>query len=147
MLRKLIGATVMALAASAAHADVGVLVFGKSHHFQTNGTKYNQTNLGAGLEWSPQDSNWLAGGFALKDSLSKVGGAAYVGYRVRHDLGAGWHVEATLRAGWLKDAKYNAPAVLPSIGVGYKNVTFEATYLPRVNGSAPVAVVWARINF
>ena len=148
MIRKLIGATVMALAATAAHADTGVLLFGKSHHFQTNGYKYNEVNVGAGLEYSPQGSNWLVGGFALKDSLSKIGGAAYVGYRVRHDLGAGWHVEATLRAGWLKDANYNAPAALPSIGIGYKNVTFETTFIPKIgNNRTPVVVVWARINF
>ncbi|QMV33222.1 lipid A palmitoyltransferase [Ralstonia phage Gerry] len=137
-MRKVICTAVVALAASAAHADTGVLVFGKSHHFNTNGRAYNELNLGAGLEWSQGSSGWLAGGFALKDSINHLGAAAY----------AGFHVEATVRAGWLKDADYNAPAVLPSIGIGYQGVTIEATYLPALGGNkVPVAVAWVRINF
>lgn len=147
-MRKVICAAVAALAATAAHADTGVLIFGKSHHFNTNGRTYNETNLGAGLEWSPDRSGWLVGGFALRDSLNKTGASAYAGYRVRQEIGAGFHVEATLRAGWLKDADHNGPAALPSIGIGYENVTIEATYLPALAGNkVPVAVAWVRINF
>ncbi|ACR15015.1 PagP-like outer membrane protein [Burkholderia phage BcepIL02] len=147
-MRKVICAAVAALAATAAHADTGVLIFGKSHHFNTHGRAYNELNVGGGVEWSPEGSGWLVGGFALKDSLSRLGAAAYGGYRVRCELGGGFHVEATVRAGLLKDADYIGPAALPAIGIGYRNVTVEATYIPAIGGNkVPAAVVWARINF
>lgn len=146
-MRKVICTAVVALAASTAHADTGVLVFGKSRHFNAD-RAYNELNLGAGLEWSEGRSGWLAGGFALKDSINHLGASAYAGYRVRQEIGAGFHVEATLRAGWLKDADYNGPAALPSIGIGYDGVTIEATYLPAIAGNkVPVAVAWVRITF
>lgn len=147
-MRKALCAVVAALAATAAHADTGVLLFGKSQHFETQGQHYNQANYGAGAEWSPDGSGWVVGGFLLKDSLSHLGGAAYGGYRVRCEIGGGFHIEATLRAGYLSDANYMGPAALPSIGIGYKNVTVEAAYIPKIGANkVPVAVVWARINF
>ncbi|MGX0136314.1 hypothetical protein [Cupriavidus metallidurans] len=136
------------LATSAANAETSLLLFGASHHFDTKGQSFNESNLGAGLEWSPEGSNWMVGAFALRDSLRKFGGSAFVGYRVRHEFESGFHVEATLRAGWLKDAEYNGPAALPSIGVGYGRITIEATYIPKIGSNkVPAAVVWARIKF
>ena len=138
-----------ALATDEAHAETDVLVFGASKHFQTNGHKYNEANVGLGAEWRPAaDSPWFVGGFALRDSLYRTGYAAYGGYRLRHEFGNGWHAEASLRAGYLKDANYAGPAALPSLGFGYKNVTLEATYLPKIgNNKTPVAVIWLRVGF
>lgn len=135
--------------ATDARAETDVLVFGASKHFQTNGHKYNEANLGLGAEWRPAaDSPWIVGGFALRDSLYRTGYAAYGGYRLRHEFGNGWHAEATLRAGYLKDANYAGVAALPSIGFGYKAVTLEAAFIPKIgNNKTPVAVVWARISF
>jgi len=151
-MRKVLIAAIAALAASAAHADTDMLVFGKSHHFENHyGKPYNELNLGLGAEVSSGGAGWLAGGFVVRDSIYHIGGAAYVGYRVRHEFASGWHVEATMRAGVLKDAYYTGVAALPSIGVGYKRVTVEATFIPRIKVgercSDPTAVVWARINF
>jgi hypothetical protein len=136
------------LAGGAAHADTTMLAFGVSHHFETKGHKYNELNLGLGVEWQPADSGWLVGGFALQDSLSNVGYALYGGYRARYQFESGIHVEATLRAGFLKDADYKGPALIPSVGIGYGRVTLEATYLPKIgNNKVPAAVLWARIAF
>lgn len=147
-MKRILAATALALAATAAQADTTMLAFGVSHHFQTNGHKYNELNLGLGLEYQFNDSGWLVGGFALQDSLSNVGYAAYGGYRARYQFDSGIHVEATVRAGFLKDADYKGPAILPSVGIGYGRVTLEATYIPKIgNNKVPVAVLWARISF
>ena len=147
-MNKIVAAVALALLAGAAQADTSLMVFGTSHHFNTQGQKYNEFNYGLGLEWQPQDSGWLIGGFALRDSLYNTGFAAYGGYRFRHEFDSGFHVEATLRAGYLRDAKFAGAAVVPSIGFGYKRVTFETTFIPAVHGNhVPTLVLWARIKF
>lgn len=148
MNKVMIAALAALLTTGAAQADTSVLVFGKSHHFHTEGRDYNETNLGGGVEWKPADSGFLVGGFAVKDSMRKLGGAAYVGYRARYEFDSGVHVEATLRGGYLKDANFKGLAALPSVGVGYKNVTLEMTFLPKLSQTkSPAAVAWLRIDF
>lgn len=146
---KALAAAVVLAAAMPVHAETDVLVFGASHHFQTEGRQYNERNWGLGAEWSPEASNWLIGGFVLKDSLSHLGGAAYGGYRWQWPIGStDVHVELTVRGGLLKDADYFGPAVIPSIGIGWGNTTVEATYLPKIGGNkVPAAVIWLRYRF
>ena len=151
-MRKLIIAVAACLAAGAAHAETNLLLFGFSKHLSHNySSSYNEFNYGGGLEWNPDGSGWLVGGFALKDSISQMGWAAYGGYRFRYDFAPNWHIETTLRAGVLKDSYYTGPAALPSIGIGYKRVTIEATVIPPIKmgkkGSEMTAVVWARVRF
>ena len=153
-MRKLIIAAAAALivASPAARAETSVLVFGFSKHMSHNyATKYNEFNYGLGLELNREGSGWLVGGFALKDSIDQVGWAAYGGYRLRYDFAPNWHIETTLRAGVLRDAYYTGPAALPSIGIGWKNVTIEATVIPPISmgnkGSELTAVVWGRVKF
>jgi hypothetical protein len=147
-MRKVMMAVALALAAGAAQADTSLLVFGTTKHFNPQGRQYNELNAGLGLEWQPADSGWLVGAFAVRDSIYRLGGAVYGGYRVRHQFDSGIHVEATLRLGWLKDAHFNSVAVVPAIGIGYKAVTLEATYLPTIGQmKSPTAVLWARIAF
>lgn len=134
-----------------ARAETDMLVFGKSwHHGKQSQYFYNEVNPGLGLEWRRSaDSRWIVGGFALEDSRKNIGGAVYGGWRYTYPLTGHWRLEATLRAGWLKDGAYNGPAVLPTIGVGYKRLTIEATYMPSFGSdrSKGAAVVFARWRF
>jgi hypothetical protein len=149
MLKKLIIAVAAALAAQLAHADTSVLLFGKAWHFDAHTHyNYNQANYGLGLEWGPHADGWFVGGYALKDSLSQLGYAAYAGYRYEYQLGNGIHLDAAIRAGYIKDAKYSGPGAIPTIGVGYKRAALELAYVPKVNRyQAQALVLFGRFTF
>lgn len=133
--------------------EVSALVFGKSYH--PDRRDLNEANYGAGLEIATNraqttgtDWQWLAGGYALKDSCNKTGYAGYGGGRATYTWESGFHVEATLRAGYLQDCYYGGPAALPSVGIGYGRVTLEYAYIPKLRSDiTPVHVVWLRVRF
>jgi len=156
------GVLVSAGIAQCAHAETDVLIFGHSQHFRNSWDRpYNQWNFGGGLEYAPDAfahqfsthgrGQWLVGAFALRDSIYQTGGAAYIGYRYTYALSDNWSVNATIRAGWIKDADYRGPAALPAIGITYKRVTIEGTFIPHISSgnkfTDPLAIVWARIRF
>jgi len=114
-----------------------VLVFGVSKHSTTRPT--NDFNFGLGAEaayrtagdrtgwsWEP-----FAGGFAMRDSLYKLGGAAYGGARVRHTWESGTYADISLRAGYMVDEHFRGVAALPTLGFGYKSVGVEIAYIPK----------------
>jgi hypothetical protein len=149
MLKKLIIAAAV-LASTLAHADTSVLVFGKSWHFDKHyNYDYNQVNYGLGVEWGPHDSGWFVGGYALKDSMNQLGYAAYGGYRYQYHIGdSGFHLDAAIRAGYIKDARYHGPGALPTVGVGYKHAALELAYIPKVNKyQAQALVLFGRYTF
>lgn len=140
--------------AQAPEANLEMLVFGKSFH--TPRRDYNEVNPGLGLEYVKEhgrflggQGSWLVGGFVVHDSCRRTGGAAYGGYRLTYPISdSGVRFEATIRGGWLKDCDWNAPAALPSIGLGYKNFTLEGTYIPALKKDhASAVVIWARWRF
>lgn len=161
MKRAIIAALIGLATITSAHAETDILVFGHSQHFKNSwNSPYNQWNFGAGVEYAPDglrsdwgalSGQWLAGGFVVRDSIYRIGGAAYAGYRLEYHFSRDWHAEVTLRAGVIKDAYYTGFAALPAIGIGYKRLTVEATFIPHIQCgnrfSDPVAVIWARYTF
>lgn len=148
-----IGIAGLLVAGAVQAQEVSVLVFGKSYH--PNDRTLNEENYGAGLEIATSrsersglDWQWLAGGYALRDSCKQTGYAGYGGGRASYRYDNGWHVEATIRAGYIQDCAYGGPAAIPALGIGYGPVTLEYTYIPKVDPRiTPVHVVWLRIRF
>lgn len=149
-----------------ARAETDILVFGASHHLHDKPSgEWNEFNYGLGAEysfgkpetgpagadhhvWQRAGGRWIAGAFYVRDSCNRNAGAIYGGYRYVWPLSTNWRAEATIRAGWLKDCEYSGPAALPSLGLGYKALTVESAFIPRVHkGGSAAFVVWARISF
>lgn len=113
-----------------------LLVLGKSFHFGGNTSGLNGTNPGLGIEYSwsaPDRVSYFVGGLTYYDSYRKQAYAGYAGVRYTLPLGGPWSVSASLRAGYINGSGFNGPMVLPTIGIGYRNVSLEVMYIPKVN--------------
>ncbi|MEN7527916.1 hypothetical protein [Cupriavidus sp. DL-D2] len=154
-MKKLIIAVAAALAAGSAHAEddinVSALLFGASHHVNSHfghAKGYNEVNPGLGLEAGK--SWWFVGALTYRDSYYKQAYAAYAGTRYQLPIGAGFTLDAGLRLGYLNGSGWHGAMVMPSLGVSYKNVGVEMTFLPPVNsGKAKDGVLafWLRVAF
>lgn len=148
-----IGLASLLIVGSVQAQEVSALVFGKSYH--PDNRTLNETNPGIGLEVSSDsrptpglDWQWLGGAYVVKDSCRKTGYAGYAGGRATYRFESDWHVEATIRAGYIQDCDYGGPAALPSIGIGYGRVTLEYAYIPKIRPEVdPTHVIWLRIRF
>ncbi|TSP14028.1 hypothetical protein [Cupriavidus campinensis] len=149
--KNLIAAAALALAATAAQAETNILLFGTSHHVNSHmghAKGYNEVNPGLGLEWG-KEPWWYVGALTYRDSYYKQAYAAYGGVRGKVDLGYDFHLEGGLRLGYLNGSGWHGAMVMPTIGVGYKNVAMELTFLPPVNsGKAQDGVIalWLRFT-
>lgn len=118
--------------------------------------RYNERPWGAGYGISRYDEkgNWHAlYVMAFKDSFNKwepFGGYAWEKqwhpfdrYQDIH-FGAGFTAGVTARDNW----KYiPVPALLPLASVGYKQLTFQATYIPGTYNNGNVFFAWLRYRF
>ncbi|BAU40157.1 hypothetical protein [Ralstonia phage RSP15] len=136
---------VLSVPAKAAEGDYSLMVYGASYHIHNgkHNTNMNEFNPGLGLEYEIKD-NLFVGASGYKDSFSKFGYNAYVGYRYYPFDGP---VFVSVRAGYLNGSGYHGFTALPSIGVTYKNLSLEFTTVPSRVYSGTVSMAWLRWSF
>ncbi|WP_343654521.1 hypothetical protein [Paraburkholderia caribensis] len=147
-------AAVAALSCASAHAETDLVVLGKSWHFGHQvppaevGCNVNQYNWGAGLEHRFDGTGWFAGALTYRDTFRQQAYAIYGGYQYAVPVTDNWSLFATLRAGYLNGSGHHGPGALPSVGITYKRVSIEATYIPPAakEGYNCIAV-FARVAF
>lgn len=118
--------------------------------------KYNEDPWGAGGGISRYDEQGNWNGIylmAFKDSFNKwepIGGYGWEKiWRPWHEnsdfhLGLGYTVFVTARDNW---SYIPIPAALPLASVGYKDVNFQATYIPGTHNNGNVLFGWFRMSF
>lgn len=117
--------------------------------------KYNERPWGAGYGISRYDSDGDWHGIylmAFKDSFNKwepIGGYAYEKiWRPLDDkdfrLGLGFTASVTARDNW---NYIPIPAPLPLASIGYRRLTFQATYIPGTYNNGNVFFAWLRWQF
>ncbi|MEJ0004414.1 MAG: hypothetical protein WDN30_14325 [Pararobbsia sp.] len=101
-----------------------------------------------GLAVEARDGGFLAGAGGYRDSYNTFAKMAYVGYSYRHAVSENWFVGATVRAGYLDGSGFHNWVPLPSIEVGYKRVSLEATFIPAIKSSqCGVLALWGESEF
>lgn len=118
--------------------------------------KYNESPWGAGGGVSRYDENGNWNGIYLmvfKDSFNKwepIGGYGWEKiWRPWHEnpdfrLGLGYTAFITARDNW---NYIPIPAALPLASVGYKDINFQATYIPGTHNNGNVLFGWFRVSF
>ena len=149
-------AAVIALSCASAHAETDLILLGKSWHFGHEvpagavGYNVNQYNYGAGLEYRAPTwhGQWMVGGLTYRDTFRQQAYTIYGGYQFTMPVTDNWSVFATVRAGYINGSGHHGPGALPSVGITYKRVSIDATYIPPAakEGYHCVAV-FARIAF
>lgn len=125
------------------------VVLGKSFHFGSSGShyNYNETNPGIGLEYR-WENGFFVGGMTYYDSFRKQAIAAYGGYQYTMHISGDWSAFAAVRAGYLHGSGINGPMAMPSIGVTYKRLSIETTFVPKVShDTVSVIGIFARWRF
>jgi hypothetical protein len=140
------------LATRVAHAgELDVLLLGKSWHFDhpSDGANYspNQYNWGGGLEYRVPSwhGQWLAGGMTYHDSFRQQAYAIYGGYQFTESITPNLNVFAAARVGYLNGSGWHGPGALPSVGIQYRKVALETTYIPKAAKGWNCIAVFARI--
>jgi len=126
-----------------------VVALGKSWHFGQSGNHYdyNGSNPGIGVEYR-WDNGLFVGGMTYYDSFRKQAYAAYGGYQYTVPVTGNWSVFAAVRAGYLNGSGINGAMAMPSVGVTYKRLSIEATYIPKVShDTVNVVGLFARWRF
>lgn len=124
-----------------------ILPLASKHHREHPRVQFNERNYGLGYE--NKDGYF---GLVFKDSFSKTAAAVGKAYRWNYPLTDQISVTGNLYAFVM--TKYNFskrvyfPAVLPSIGLRYGNVSLEYTYLPEFKfNSYATSFIMLRIAF
>lgn len=121
-----------------AHAETDVIALGKSWHFGHQvpagqaGYNVNQYNWGGGLEYRGDTwhGQWMVGGLTYRDTFRQQAYTIYAGYQFTVPLTDNLSAFAAIRAGYLNGSGWHGPGALPSIGMRYRRVSVEATYIP-----------------
>ena len=129
---------VPALLCGNAHAETDLLLMGKSWHFGHEvapgraGYDVNQYNWGGGLEYRGDawHGKWLIGGLTYRDTFRQQAYTVYGGYQFTVPVSTNVSIFATVRAGYLNGSGHHGPGALPSVGITYRRVSLEATYIP-----------------
>lgn len=141
--------------------NYSLLVYGAALHMDRFGHRDNRTfrstgnrelngvNPGLGLE--AERSGWLVGAGTYEDSFYKQGYMAYGGYRFTFGDAKGWNANIALKAGYLHGSNRHGLMALPTVGVGYKNVSLEFSAFPYhtddKGGKGVVVATWLRYTF
>lgn len=141
--------------------NYSLLVYGASMHmdkfghidnrtFRSTGNReLNGINPGIGIE--AERSGWLVGAGTYKDSFYKQGYMAYGGYRFTFGDMKGWNANVAIKAGYLHGSNRHGLMALPTVGVGYKNVSLEFSAFPYhtddKGGKGVVIATWLRYTF
>lgn len=143
---------------SAAHAgETDLVLMGKSWHFGHDtppgqaGYDVNQYNWGGGLEYRIQPlgsrHTFFAGGMTYRDSFRQQAYTIYGGYQYTVPLTEHLSAFAAIRAGYLNGSGWRGPGALPSVGMTYRKVSVEATYIPPAKNGYNCVAVFARVAF
>lgn len=118
--------------------------------------EYNERPWGSGLGVSKYDDNGNWNSLylmAFKDSHNKfepIGGFAWEKiwrpYNNDFKLGLGYTAVITARNDWYH-YKVPVPGVLLLASVGYKDLTFQSTYIPGTYNNGNVFFAWLRYQF
>lgn len=141
--------------------NYSLLVYGASLHMDKFGHRdtkkfrvagdreMNGTNPGLGFE--AERGGWLIGVGTYKDSWYKQAYMAYGGYRFTFGDVKGWHSNIAFKVGYLNGSGHHGPMALPTVGVGYKNVSLEFSGFPYDKdgngGKGVVIATWLRFQF
>lgn len=131
-------ALVPAMICGSAHAETDLLLMGKSWHFGHEvaaghaGYDVNQYNWGGGLEYRGDawHGQWMVGALTYRDTFRQQAYTVYGGYQFAVPVSTNVSLFATVRAGYLNGSGHHGPGALPSVGITYKRISLEATYIP-----------------
>ncbi|QMV32524.1 hypothetical protein KMB83_gp04 [Ralstonia phage Anchaing] len=149
--RRLIAAASLLVAALPAYAvDASLLVYGGLYHFDGKGRhergyNLNEQNPGLGLEF--EQGGWLVGAGTYRDSFREQARMAYVGYRFTFGNPQGFHANVALKGGYMRGSGYDGLVALPTLGIGYRAFSLEATAFPSKIRSGGVVAFWLRYQF
>jgi hypothetical protein len=137
-MKRLIIAITLSVLSASSFAEVDGLLLGKSYHFGHSvpagraGYDVNQYNYGGGMEYRRDTwhGQWLVGGLTYRDTFRQQAYTVYGGYQFTVPVSEHVSVFATVRAGYLNGSGHHGPGALPSIGIQYRRVAIEATYIP-----------------
>jgi hypothetical protein len=151
IMKKIIAALALVGMSAAAVADpitYDALAFGKSFHVGNHEACGPCNGWNPGLALEARDGNWLVGAGGYRDSYNHFAKMAYVGYSYRHAVSDNWYLGATLRAGYLDGSGFHNWVPLPSVEVGYKRFSVEATYIPAIKSTqCGVIALWGKWAF
>ena len=116
--------------------------------------KYNEEAWGLGLGKSFWDDHEWHGIYAIafKDSNFYLETIAGYGYQYNWSLfnsddwkiGAGYTIALTQRHEY---SYVPVPLALPMGGISYKNISFQAAYVPGIKNNGNVLFAWLRFSF
>lgn len=151
-----VAASALLVLAGSVHAETDLLLMGKSWHFGHEvaaghvGYDVNQYNWGGGLEYRGDawHGQWLVGGLTYRDTFRQQAYTVYGGYQFTVPVSTNVSLFATVRAGYLNGSGHHGPGALPSVGITYKRVSLEATYIPPAakDGYNCIAI-FGRVSF
>ncbi|MGF6777817.1 hypothetical protein [Paraburkholderia sp. GAS334] len=124
--------------APAARAETDLVLLGKSWHFGhqvpvgETGYNVNQYNWGGGLEYRAPTwhGQWMVGGLTYRDTFRQQAYTVFAGYQFTVPISDKLSAFAAIRAGYLNGSGWHGPGALPSVGMTYRRVSVEATYIP-----------------
>ena len=146
-------AAIMSLLFAAKYAQAEshfeAVLLGKSFHFGQSEPHYdyNGVNPGLGVEYR-WDNGFFVGGMTYYDSFRKQAVAGYGGYQYTVPVTGNWAVFGAVRAGYLHGSGINGLMAMPSVGVTYKRLSIETTFVPKVShDTTNVIAIFARWRF
>jgi hypothetical protein len=126
---------VLLLGAGAAHADLGLNIYGFSYHFDRDKAKElgltHEFNPGIGIRWRRADSGVFADAAVYSDSAANtavVAGAGYL-WRAGESLRLGGALALFRSDTYNKGDAFIAP--IPLAAYEYRRVTFNLAYFPK----------------
>ncbi|BAG41464.1 hypothetical protein [Ralstonia phage phiRSL1] len=139
-----------------------LLVYGASAHMDkvghidnrtfrpTGNRKLNAVNPGSGFGKRSAMAGWSVPVRTRTRSTNR-GYMAYGGYRFKFGDEKGWNANVALKAGYLHGSNRHGLMALPTVGVGYKNVSLEFSAFPYhtddKGGKGIVVATWLRYQF
>lgn len=138
-------AALTGLSAPVFAADVSLVVYGLSKHMGSFKRQFNEVNWGLGVE--VEQSGWLVGAGAYRDSYYEPAWQAYAGYRWDFPVAARTSVVLSLKAGYLNGSGFHGPVAYPTLGVRFGPVVVEGTVFPMRKADGAVGAIWARYVF
>ena len=123
------------LGAGAAHADIGLNIYGLSYHFDRDKAKElgltHEFNPGLGIRWRRADPGVFAVAAAYSESAANTAVVSGAGYpsRAGDSLRLGGALALFRSDTYIKGDAFIAP--IPLAAYEYRRVTFNLAYFPK----------------
>jgi hypothetical protein len=139
------------LCARAAHAELGLNLYGASYHFDRDKARErgltHEVNPGLGLRWRKADSGLFADAGIYRDSAARTARIAGLGYH----WAAGEHLRLGGGLALFRSDTYNNGkafiAPVPLAAYETRRVTFNLTYFPKWREQNPTNQLGAWVTF